>query len=48
MKTDESMLIASEQILVWANRIAAKKSQAAVTNSLNGVKDFDEIHARKS
>ena len=47
-KSDENMLVTSEQVLVWAQIIEAQRAQAAVINSLRGIKDFDEIQAGKS
>ena len=42
------MLVTSEQVLAGAKRDEAQRAQAAVINSMNVVKDFDEICARKS
>ena len=47
MKTNENTQVTSEQVLVQAKK-EAQRAQATVTNSLSEVKDFDEIHARKS
>ena len=41
------MLATTEQVLVWARRIEAQRSQTAVIYSLSKIKDFDKICARK-
>ena len=46
-KTDENMLVTSEQVLVLAKRIEAQRAWAEVINSLGEVDDFDKIYAKK-
>ena len=39
-KTNENILVTSEQVLVWAKRVQAKRAHTAATNSLSELKDF--------
>ena len=51
-KSDETMPISIEWILVWVKRIEAQRAQVVVINSLSEVKNFDVIcqkdHNRKN
>ena len=42
-ESDDNMMILSEDVLTWAERIEIQRAQVAVINSLHDVKNFYAI-----